>query len=107
MARVKDKVVSYTVTMQKEDGVSESQTVSAKDAPKTLPKKGDSFEYEHTEVRVGQITRVVATHDDGTEEVLTELGDTHHALVVDVTVDEPVSVVDLDADATVEAPVSE
>ena len=41
------------------------------------PLKGDSFEYEHTEVRVGQVIRVES--EKGEE--ATELGDTHHELV--------------------------
>jgi prolyl-tRNA editing enzyme YbaK/EbsC (Cys-tRNA(Pro) deacylase) len=91
-------VTSYDITVQDETGEMQSQTVDASDidADATVPKKGDSFEYEHTEVRVGQVVKVVANYDDGSVQTLTELGDTHHALAVDAAGDEPVDLAHVD-----------
>ncbi len=44
------------------------------------PKKGDSYEYEHTEIREGQVIKVEEIDDDGNVTVLTELSDLHHAI---------------------------
>ncbi len=86
--------LTYEVTTQNQDGDVSVQTaddVAADD----VPKKGDSFEYEHREVRVAQVTKVVEIDADGNCKELTELGDTHHALTVPVE-DEAVDVTDID-----------
>jgi len=71
--------VTYNVTSQDADGnfhVAEGVT--------DAPLKGDTFEYEHREVRVGHVVRVervTIDEDDNVEvENVTELGDTHHRL---------------------------
>lgn len=63
---------TFTVTSMLEDGTVVTETGVA-----DPPLKGDSFEYEHSETRVGQVVRV---ESEKGEEV-TELGDTHHELV--------------------------
>ncbi len=91
------KVESYTVTAMQEDGEIRTQTAEAKKGL-DVPKKGDSFEYEHHEVRIAQVIKVVATYDDGTVVEQTELGDTHHAIIEsDGAEDEEVDLTDPDA----------
>lgn len=76
MSKVK---TTYNVTLQDADGNFRVAT-DVEDAPL----KGDTFEYEHKEVRIGHVIRVerVDHHHDGTIEVsaVNEIGDTHHAL---------------------------
>lgn len=88
----KSKEAMYRVVISREDGTFETQEITTDEDP---PKKGDSFEYEHREVRTSQIIRVTRLLDDGTEEVLSEIGDTMHPLAEAIEEDEDVDVGDL------------
>lgn len=66
---------TYRVTLQDAEGNFSTDIVE-----KNPPKKGETFEYEHREVRVGHVTKVEEIDSDGNVTVLTELGDLHHAL---------------------------
>lgn len=69
------KIDHYDVTFSLEDGTFDLQQVDS-----DPPVKGESFEYEHKEVRIGQVHKVTAVYDDESEVNLTELSDAHHAL---------------------------
>lgn len=74
------ETVTYNVTMQDADG----NVSIAEGVENDAPLKGDTFEYEHKEVRVGTVIRVerVTTDKDGnvSVEAVTEIGDSHYAL---------------------------
>jgi hypothetical protein len=70
---------TYRVTTQDADG-----NFHVAEGVEDAPLKGDTFDYEHKEVRIGAVIRVekLERHHDGTVDVsaVTEIGDTHHAL---------------------------
>jgi hypothetical protein len=70
--------MQYEVTISLEDGTTRTETV---EDPERVPVKGESFEYEHREVRVGQITNVDRLEEDGTVTHLTETSDAHHEII--------------------------
>lgn len=70
--------LSYRVTVMLEDGTSRTEELVN---PDRIPVKGESFEYEHHEVRTGQVTRVEQVDEDGNVEQLTNLSEVHHEVV--------------------------
>lgn len=84
MSKVK---TTYRVTTQDQEG-----NFSVEENVTDPPLKGDTFEYEHREVRVGSVQKVeqIDTHHDGSTEVttITEIGNSHHVLEAPETGDE-------------------
>lgn len=72
------KSTTYRVTVQDQEG-----NFTVTEGVEDPPLKGDSFEYEHREVRIGQVTKVerIETDRDGVVTVsnVPTLGDTHHS----------------------------